>query len=83
LEGLPVAVLPLWQVMQVPRATPAWLNPAGTHATVLWQLSQDEVVAIWFAGFPGATNPVWHVKQVPGATAAWLKRAPCQVAAER
>jgi hypothetical protein len=24
-DGLPVAVLPLWQVLQDPAATPAWL----------------------------------------------------------
>jgi hypothetical protein len=59
------------------------LNPAGTHATVRWQLSQDAVVTRWFAGLPGATNPVWQVMHVPGATVVWLKRAPAQVAAER
>jgi hypothetical protein len=59
------------------------LNPAGIHATVRWQPSQDAVVAMWLAGLPGATNPVWQVTQVPGATVAWLKRAPCHVAAER
>jgi hypothetical protein len=35
LADLPVAVLPLWQVEQVPGATPLWLNVAGNHAVVL------------------------------------------------
>ena len=33
--GLPLAVVPLWQVEQVPGATPAWLKVAGFQATVL------------------------------------------------
>jgi hypothetical protein len=33
--GLPLAVLPLWQVEQVPAATELWLNVAGVHAVVL------------------------------------------------
>jgi hypothetical protein len=32
--GLPVAVVPLWQVMHVPGVTPAWLNVAGFQAVV-------------------------------------------------
>jgi len=42
--GLPVAVEPLWQVEQVPGATPLWLKVAGSHAVVLWQLSQAAVL---------------------------------------
>jgi hypothetical protein len=34
-DGFPLAVLPLWQVEQVPGATPAWLKVAGSHAVVL------------------------------------------------
>ena len=33
--GLPLAVVPLWQVEQAPGATPAWLKAAGFQATVL------------------------------------------------
>ena len=33
--GFPVAVLPLWQVEQVPGATPLWLKVAGSQAVVL------------------------------------------------
>jgi hypothetical protein len=33
--GLPVALVPLWQVAQEPGTTPAWVNPvAGFHAEV-------------------------------------------------
>jgi hypothetical protein len=33
--GLPLAVVPLWQVEQVPGATPVWLKVAGVQALVL------------------------------------------------
>jgi hypothetical protein len=33
--GLPVAVLPLWQLAQLPGATLAWLKLAGVQAPVL------------------------------------------------
>ncbi len=42
--GLPAAVLPLWQVAQLPEATPVWLKVAGVHAVVRWQASQAWVV---------------------------------------
>jgi hypothetical protein len=42
--GLPVAVVPLWQVAQVPGAMPVWLKVAGVQALVRWQLSQAAVV---------------------------------------
>ena len=32
LPGLPLAVEPLWQVAQVPAATPLWFINAGVHA---------------------------------------------------
>jgi hypothetical protein len=66
--GLPVAVVPLWQVAQEPGPTPAWLNMAGVQALVLWQLSQAAVVAICVLGLPLAILPLWQVAQVPGAT---------------
>ena len=37
---LPVAVVPLWQLMQVPGATLLWLKPAPCHELVVWQSSQ-------------------------------------------
>jgi hypothetical protein len=33
--GLPVAVVPLWQVEHVPGAMPVWLKVAGVQALVL------------------------------------------------
>ena len=57
-DGLPVAVVPLWQVAQLPAVTPLWLNVAGSHAVVRWQASQDCVVGIWFAGLPVALVPL-------------------------
>ena len=41
-----MAVDPLWQVEQVPGATPLWLNVAGVQAVVLWHESQEAVVAM-------------------------------------
>jgi hypothetical protein len=35
LPDLPVAMVPLWQVEQVPGATPVWLKVAGVQALVL------------------------------------------------
>jgi hypothetical protein len=69
---LPVAVDPLWQVEQVPGATPVWLKVAGVQALVLWQLSQACVVGIWLVGLPVAVEPLWQVEQVPGAIPAWF-----------
>jgi hypothetical protein len=39
--GLPVAVVPLWQVEHVPGAMPVWLKVAGVQALVRWQVSHD------------------------------------------
>jgi len=72
---LPVALVPLWQLAQLPGATPVWLKVAGSHAVVRWQVSQDAVVMMWVAGLPFALVPLWQVAQVPGATPAWLKVA--------
>jgi hypothetical protein len=65
-------VEPLWQVEQVPGATPVWLKVAGVQALVLWQLSQDFVVGIWLVGLPVAVAPLWQVEQVPEAIPAWF-----------
>jgi hypothetical protein len=55
---LPFAVVPLWQVAQVPGATPVWLNVAGIQAVVRWQTSHDAVVAMCVAGLPFAVVPL-------------------------
>ena len=81
--GWPGAVTPLWQVLQVPGVTPAWLKLLGTQALVRWQTSHEAVVMTWFAGLPDATVPLWQEKQVPGATLTCEKRAPAQLMAER
>ena len=64
--GLPVAVVPLWQVEHVPGAMPVWLKVAGVQALVLWQVSQDAVVGRWVVGLPVAVVPLWQVEHVPG-----------------
>ncbi len=56
--GLPVAVVPLWQVEQVPGATPVWLKVAGVQALVLWQVSHDWVVGMCVVGLPVAVVPL-------------------------
>ena len=76
--GLPVAVVPLWQVEQVPGATPVWLKVAGVQPVVRWQVSQVCVVGMWLVGLPVAVVPLWQVAQVPGATPVWLKVAGVQ-----
>jgi hypothetical protein len=65
-------------VAQVPGVTLAWLKVAGSQAVVRWQVSQEAVVATWFAGLPRALVPLWQVAQVPGVTLAWLKVAGSQ-----
>ena len=52
----------------MPGVTPVWLNVAGSQADVLWQLSHDTVVGMWFEGLPFAEEPLWQVEQAPGAT---------------
>jgi hypothetical protein len=58
----------LWQVAQVPGATPVWLKVAGVQAVVVWQLSQEADVGRWVLDFPVAVVPLWQFAQVPGVT---------------
>src|SRR5215468_10433949 len=51
LAGLPVALVPLWHVAHEPGATLAWLNVAGFHAVVRWQVSHCAVVVMCVVGF--------------------------------
>ncbi len=44
--GLPVALVPLWQVAQVPGATPLWSKTALDHEVVVWQSSQVLALAM-------------------------------------
>jgi len=79
LAVLPRALVPLWQLAQVPGATLAWLNAAGSQAVVRWQESQDAVVTMWLGVLPFAREPLWQEAQDPVAMATWLKRAPANV----
>jgi hypothetical protein len=69
----------LWQLLQLPAATLAWLKVAGVQALVLWQESQGAVVARWPLGLPLDLLPLWQVAHEPGATPVWSKRAPLNV----
>jgi len=53
-----LAVDPLWQVEQVPGATPLWLKVAGVQAVVLWQVSHEAVVGTWPEVLPLAVDPL-------------------------
>ena len=52
--GLPSALLPLWQLEQMPAAgglAVAWLKmPVAQVVVELWQVLHCAVVAIWVAG---------------------------------
>lgn len=77
MAGLPVAAVPLWQVAQVPTATPVWLNNAPRNDVVLvWQVSQPALVTRWLAGLdtgvtPANEVPLWQVAQ-PVTMPVWL-----------
>ena len=74
---LPSALVPLWQLEQVPFAS-AWLNVlTGDQAVVVWQFSQTLLVERWVADFPVAEVPLWQLAQVPD-TLAWLNVAGVQ-----
>ena len=64
---LPVAVVPLWQLAQVP-VTLEWLKFAGVQAVVEWQVEHSAVVGIWVAVLPVALEPLWHDEQVPSTS---------------
>ena len=55
--GRPVAVVPLWQLAQLP-VTLEWLNEAGLHAVVVWQVLHSADVAKCVAGLPVALVPL-------------------------
>jgi hypothetical protein len=58
LAVFPVAVTPLWQLLQVPGVTLLWSNTAGVQALLVWQLSQVLPDAMCDAGFPVAILPL-------------------------
>jgi hypothetical protein len=74
---LPVAVVPLWQVEQLP-VTELWSNRADVHVLVLWQSSQVLPLAMWVLFLPVAVVPLWQVEQLP-VTELWSNRADVHV----
>ena len=78
--GLPVAVVPLWQLEQVP-VTALWSKVAGVQALVVWQALHWAEVVTWVFGLPVAEVPLWQLEQVP-VMPLWLKFAGVQAAVE-
>ena len=71
---MPVALVPLWQLVQVVAVVNVlWSALAPVHVVLdLWQLSQLDVVARWLAVLPVAGVPLWQFEQpVLTATLAW------------
>ncbi len=69
--GLPLEMLPLWQLAQALGVMPAWLNLAPVKVAVLWQVSQACCVGTCFCGLTtlamarGAV-PAWQLAQSRG-----------------
>ena len=64
LEGLPGAVLPLWQLEQF-SPTPEWSNLAPAQLTVLWQDAQLLEAGGCAAGLAVAETLLWQATQGP------------------
>ena len=78
---MPLALVPLWQLEQVP-ITSVWATVrTGDQALVVWQLAQAVVLPMWVADLPVALVPLWQLTQVPVALA-WLKLAGVQAVVE-
>ena len=60
--GLPLAVVPLWQLAQTGDAGVIILAPAN-EVVLLWQVSQAAVVTMCVAGLPFAVVPLWQLAQ--------------------
>lgn len=75
LPGLPVAVLPLWQLAHwVAEVKALWSTLPPVHEVKdLWQLSHCAVVARWLADLPsaGGKDPLWQLAHWP-TTGAWV-----------
>jgi hypothetical protein len=73
--GLPFA--PVWQVAQLPGATPVWLNSVPANDDVdLWQVSHAAFVTTCVAGLnngvtPANDAPLWQLEQ-PVAMPVWF-----------
>jgi len=71
---LPVALVPLWQLVQVvAEVNVLWSALAPVQIVVdLWQLSQLAVVDKWLFDLPLAMVPLWQLEQpVLIATLVW------------
>lgn len=66
--GLPVLMVPLWQVAHDEVVTMLCANVEGTHAVVRWQLSHAAVVGMCLVDLPVALVPLWQVLHDPGVT---------------
>jgi hypothetical protein len=62
--GLPVAVLPLWQLLQPP-LTELWSKRTLDQLLVMWQVSQVLLDGMWLPGLPVAVEPLWQAKHAP------------------
>ena len=60
----PVAVL--WQLAQLPAATPSCVKRTEVQPLVRWHVSHDWLVGRWLAGLALALRPLWQLAQVPG-----------------
>lgn len=61
---LPGAVVPLWQLAQLP-VTAEWsTRVTGDQALTRWQLAQAAVLWICRADFPVALRPLWQPAQL-------------------
>ena len=67
LPPLPDAVVPLWQLAQVP-VTLAWLKLAGVQPPVWWQSLHSPLVGTCDAGLPVAVVPLWQLVQEPSTS---------------
>ncbi len=67
--GFPVAVVPSWQLAQVP-VTVLWSTATASQSVLTWQSSQTLPLAIWSVGLPVAVVPSWQLAQVP-VTVLW------------
>ena len=80
--GLPVLIVPLWQVAQLPVVTTTEeCSIVPTKLMVdLWQVLQPghEVVGTWLLDLPNAVVPLWQFSQ-PEIIPVWLTFAPAQV----
>jgi hypothetical protein len=56
-DGLRLAPIPLWQARQVLGVVPLWLNWAGVHDVVRWQVSHEAITIKWRGGMPDAALP--------------------------